>query len=139
MYRCVLVQPVTEDIAATLKLSNARGVIVSQIQLGSPAERAGLKRGDVILALNGNIVSDPNNFRNEIAGTPPEQTVTLRIWRDGSEQEVRSTLGEFAPEERIVTGAELGSGIRPSDARIAVHSSYLAGVACFIYFWLQAS
>ena len=96
----VVVQPVTEDIAASLKLSNARGVIVSQIQPRSPAERAGLKRGDVILALNGNVVSDPNNFRNEIAGTPPGQTVTLRIWRDGSEQELRSTLGEFTPEER---------------------------------------
>src|SRR5687768_1478452 len=96
----VVVQPVTEDIAASLKLSNARGVIVSQIQPGGPAERAGLKRGDVILALNGNVVSDPNNFRNEIAGTPPGQTVTLRIWRDGSEQELRATLGEFAPEER---------------------------------------
>jgi Do/DeqQ family serine protease len=96
----VVVQPVTEDIAASLKLSNARGVIVSQIQSGSPAERAGVKRGDVIFALNGNVVSDPNNFRNEIAGTPPGQTVTLRIWRDGSEQELRSTLGEFAPEER---------------------------------------
>jgi serine protease Do len=59
-----------------------------------------LKRGDVILALNGNVVSDPNNFRNEIAGTPPGQTVTLRIFRDGSEQELRSTLSEFAPEER---------------------------------------
>lgn len=96
----VTVQPVTEDIAASLNLSNARGVIVSQVQPGSAAERAGLKRGDVILALNGNVVSDPNSFRNEIASTSPGRTVTLRIWRDGSEQELRPTLGEFTPEER---------------------------------------
>lgn len=96
----VVVQPVTEDIAGSLKLNNANGVIVSQVQPGSAAERAGLKRGDVILALNGNLVSDPNSFRNEIAGTPPGRTVTLRIWRDGSEQELRPTLGEFVPEER---------------------------------------
>ena len=96
----VRIQPVTEDIAASLKMNDARGVIVSQVQPGSPAEGAGLKRGDVILALNGNVVSDSNSFRNDIAGTPPGRTVTLRIWRGGSEQELRATLGEFTPEER---------------------------------------
>jgi len=105
----VVVQPVTEDIAASLKMSNARGVIVSQVQPGSPAEGAGFKRGDVILALNGNVVSDPNSFRNEIAGTPPGRTVTLRIWREGSEQELRATLGEFTPEERPARPTEQDS------------------------------
>lgn len=105
----VVVQPVTEDIAGSLKLNNANGVIVSQVQPGSAAERAGLKRGDVILALNGNLVSDPNSFRNEIAGTPPGRTVTLRIWREGSEQELRPTLGEFVPEERLLRPTEKSS------------------------------
>ena len=105
----VVVQPVTEDIAASLKLNDAKGVIVSQVQPGSAAERAGLNRGDVILALNGNVVADPNSFRNEIAGTPPGRTVTLRIWRDGSEQELRPTLGEFTPEERSARPTEESS------------------------------
>jgi serine protease Do len=104
-----VIQPVTEEIAASLKLNNARGVIVSQVQGGSAAEQAGLKRGDVILALNGDVVSDPNSFRNQIAGTPPGRTVTLRIWRDGSEQELRPTLGEFVPEERPASSTEEGS------------------------------
>ena len=105
----VVVQPVTEDIAASLKLNNANGMIVSQVQPGSAAERAGLKRGDVILALNGNVVSDANSFRNEIAATPPGRTVTLRIWREGSEQELRPTLGEFVPEERPARPTEESS------------------------------
>jgi len=105
----VVVQPVTEDIAASLKMNDARGVIVSQVQPGSPAEGAGLKRGDVILALNGSVVSDSNSFRNDIAGTPPGRTVTLRIWRDGSEQELRATLGEFTPEERPARPTEQDS------------------------------
>lgn len=96
----IVVQSVTDDIASSLGLSSPRGVIVSQVQQGSPAERAGLKQGDVILALNGNAVSDPNSFRNNIAGTTPGQTVTLRIWREGNEQELRPTLGEFTAEGR---------------------------------------
>lgn len=102
----IVVQPVTEDIAASLNLTSARGVIVSQVQAGSAAERAGLKRGDVILALNGDVVSDSNSFRNDIAGTPPGRTVTLRIWREGSEQELRPTLGEYVAEERSTRSTE---------------------------------
>ena len=105
----VVVQAVTEDIAASLKLSVARGIIVSQVQPASAAERAGLKRGDVILALNGNVVFDPNSFRNDIAGTPPGRTVTLRIWRKGNEEELRPTLGEFVPEERAAKPTEESS------------------------------
>jgi S1-C subfamily serine protease len=90
-------------------------VIVSQIQNGSAAERAGLQRGDVILALNGNAVSEPNIFRNDIAGTPPGRTVTLRIWRGGNEQELRVTLGEFVPTERPVQTDQDGSSERKSN------------------------
>lgn len=128
----IVVQPVTEEIATSLRLNNANGVIVSQVQPGSAAERAGLRRGDVILALNGNLVSDPNSFRNEIAGTPPGRTVTLRIWREGSEQELRPTLGEFTPEERASRPSEesspqpggddearLGIGVQPLTPALA--------------------
>ena len=121
----IAVQPVTGDIAVNLGLSSAKGVIVSQVQKGSAAERAGMQRGDVILALNGNAVFEPNTFRNDIAGTPPGRTVALRIWRRGNEQELRATLGEFisverpaqtdqedSPEPRSNTG-RLGLAVQP--------------------------
>lgn len=112
----IVVQPVTDDIASSLRLSSPRGVIVSQVKRGSPAERAGLKQGDVILALNGNAVSDPNSFRNDIAGTAPGQTVTLRIWREGNEQELRPTLGEFTTEDRRDRSSDgRSSEPRPTD------------------------
>ena len=117
----IVVQPVTRDIAASLKLSTAQGVIVSQVQPGSAAERAGLKRGDVILALNGDIISDTNSFRNDIAGTPPGRNLTLRIWRDGSEQELRPTLGEYVPEERAQrTTEETSPPAEGSDKRLGL-------------------
>ena len=126
----IVVQPVTEDIAVNLGLSTARGVVVSQVQKDSAAERARMQRGDVILALNGNAISDPNTFRNDIAGTPPGRTITLRIWRGGNEEELRATLGEFvaverpqraeedSPESRSNTG-RLGLAVQPLIPRLA--------------------
>jgi S1-C subfamily serine protease len=73
-------------------------VVVYQVQPGSAADRAGLRRGDIITALNGTAVDDPNTFRNIIAGSAPGTEVTLTIKRDGREQQVRATLGEFAPQ-----------------------------------------
>lgn len=114
----IVVQPVTEDIAKSLGLNNVRGVIVSQVQSGSAAERAGMKQGDVILALNGNAVSEPNTFRNEIAATPPGRTVSLVILRDGNEQELRPTLGELVPEEPTARSEN-----SPSESRGSNHGN----------------
>ena len=91
----VYVQAVTEDLAQGLGLKEARGVIVSAVQKGSAAEKAGLKQGDVITAINGTAVNDSNELRNLVAGTQPGSDVTLTIVRDGREQEVKVTLGEL--------------------------------------------
>ena len=92
----VLVQQVTEDIAQSLGLKEARGVIVGSVQKGSAAESAGLRRNDVITAFNGTPVGDPNELRNLVAATPPGADVTLDILREGREQQVKVTLGELA-------------------------------------------
>jgi serine protease Do len=91
----VIVQPVTSDIAGRISLVEARGVIVRQAQPGSAADRAGLRQGDVITALNSQPVSDSNALRNRIASTAPGTEVTLTIMRDNREQQLRATLGEL--------------------------------------------
>ncbi|MDT7690301.1 MAG: serine protease Do [Acidobacteriota bacterium] len=91
----VFVQAVTEEIAQSLGLKEARGVIVGSVQKGSAAEKAGLKQGDVITAINGNAVSDANELRNLVAATQPGTDATLTILRDGHEQQVKVTLGEL--------------------------------------------
>lgn len=109
----IVVQLVTEDIARSLGLQNVRGVIVSQVESGGAAARAGLKRGDVILALNGDTVTDPNTFRNNIASTPPGSAVSIKILRDGNEQELRATLGELVPEQRATQSTDDNSSASP--------------------------
>jgi S1-C subfamily serine protease len=92
----VYVQQVTEDIAQSLGLKEARGVIVGSVQRGGAADRAGMRQNDVITALNGAAVNDANELRNLVAATQPGTDVTLDILRDGREQQVKVTLGELA-------------------------------------------
>ena len=93
----IVIQPVTSDLAASLGLPEVRGVLVSDVEPGSPAERAGVRRGDVILAFNGTPVIDGNSLRNQVASTQPGTEVTLTVFRDGREQQLRATLAEFTP------------------------------------------
>jgi Do/DeqQ family serine protease len=101
----VTIQPVTSDLASSLGLSDARGALVSSVQAGSPAERAGIRRGDVIVAFNGSPVTDSNSLRNQVARTQPGADVTLTISRDNREQQVRVSLGEL-PAERMTASSE---------------------------------
>ncbi len=94
----ITVGKITPEVASKLGINVAKGVVVVQVQPGSAAERAGLKKGDVITAFNGAEVVDANIFRNKVASTPPGTEVTLTIQRDGREQQVRATLGEFTPQ-----------------------------------------
>jgi Do/DeqQ family serine protease len=84
--------------AKALGINESKGVVVAQVQPGGAADRAGLKKGDVITSFNGVEVNDPNTFRNQVAGTAPGTEVTLNILRDGREQQVRAKLGEFTPQ-----------------------------------------
>ena len=91
----IFIQNITSDTAKALDLKDTSGVLVSDVQKGSAAERAGIKRGDIITAVNGEKIEDSNVFRNKVAGTPPGTDVTLTIVRDGQQQDVTAKLDEF--------------------------------------------
>ena len=93
----VSVQPVTSDLAASLGLSDTRGAIVSAVEPGSAAERAGVKRGDVIVSFNGQPVSEYNALRNRVAEAKPGASATVGIVRDGSEKTLTVKLDEASP------------------------------------------
>jgi serine protease Do len=91
----VSVQNVSADMAASLGLKQPGGVIISGVTPGGAAERAGLKRGDVIQSLNGQPVRDVNTLRNRVAETAPDATANLVILRDGAEKQVSARLDEL--------------------------------------------
>jgi Do/DeqQ family serine protease len=92
----VTVQPVTSDLAASLGLSETRGAIVSSVESGSAAERAGIKRGDVIVSFNGKAVTEFNALRNRVAETKPGTDAAVGIVRDGSDKTLTVKLDEVS-------------------------------------------
>ena len=79
----VQIQPVTADIAASLGLDSTKGAIVAEVQDGSPAEKAGLKVGDVVLSVDGKQVDDPKDLAIKISGFTPGSEVKVSLHRDG--------------------------------------------------------
>ena len=102
----VVVLRIPSEEASQLGVTQGPGVVVYQVQPGSGADRAGLRQGDVITALNGAAINDPNSFRNTIARMAPATEVTLTVKRDGSERQVRATLGEFTPQAERARGEQ---------------------------------
>lgn len=94
----ITVLKIPSEEASKLGVVQGPGVVVYDVQAGSAADRAGLRKGDVITALNGVAITDPNTFRNMIAASAPGTEVTLTVKRAGSEQQLRATLGEFTPQ-----------------------------------------
>lgn len=94
----VTVLKIPSEEATKLGVTQGPGVVVYDVQTGSAADRAGLRKGDIITALNGVAITDPNTFRNMIAASAPGTEVTLTVKRGGSEQQLRATLGEFTPQ-----------------------------------------
>ncbi len=97
-YIGVQIQPVTQDIADGLGLKDTRGALVAEAKSG-PAADAGLKSGDVIVAVNGEKIDGPRELARKIAGIGPDKKVELAYMRGGSEKTVSVTLGKL-PNER---------------------------------------
>jgi len=97
----VQVQPVTEDIAASLGLQKTEGALVDELQPDGPAAKAGIKPGDVIRSVTGEEVKDARDLAKKIARIEPGQTATLELFRDGADKTVMATVAKMP--DRTVT------------------------------------
>lgn len=91
----VQIQPVTKEIADSLGLKKSEGALVAEPQKDSPAVKAGIEAGDVIVTVDGKPVHDARDLAKRIAGMAPNTTVKLGIVRKGSEKAISVTLGEL--------------------------------------------
>jgi serine protease Do len=92
-YMGAYLQELTPELQKAFKLPKLAGAVVTQVEPGAPAAKAGVQAGDVITELNGQPVNDVNDLRLRVSRTPPGQTVKLTVQRPEGPQEIAVTLG----------------------------------------------
>lgn len=120
----VTIQEVTSDLAEEFGVKDLKGALVSGVMKGSPAEKAGIRQGDVILQYNGKTVEDTGHLRNMVSQTPIDTRVKVRILRRQKEVETEVTIAEL-PKKLAESSPRFQSG-KPGQK--GGESSALAGL-----------
>ena len=99
-YLGVTMQPVDEDLAASFDLKSIDGALAAEVAKDSPAEKAGLKQGDIIISYNGNSVKNLSAFRNAVSQMAPGSVINLVVNRDGKEVSLKATVGNYPSDKQ---------------------------------------
>jgi serine protease Do len=116
----VAVQDVNAQLAQSFGLDRPHGALVSAVQKDSPAAKAGVKAGDVILAVNGHDIDRVGDLRNQVSQTKPGTTAELRVWRDGKATTVKAKVDELEEKEPVRTASRQGASDETAKLGIAV-------------------
>ena len=103
----VAIQDLTPDLAEAMEIEAAGGAVVGSVDPGSAAERAGLRAGDAILAIDGHALRGSADLRGRVGMRRPGDTVTLDIWREGERQSIDVTLDQLDAAATSAAPAEL--------------------------------
>jgi serine protease Do len=101
-YLGIIIQDLTPELANSFGMKDQKGILVAQVSEDSPADKAGIKQGDVIIDFNGKPVDQVGPFRNEVALQMPESNVNITILRNGQRKVLSVTIGKLTDKE-IVT------------------------------------
>ena len=95
-YMGIVIQQLTQELADSFGLEDTKGILIAQVSEDSPAAKAGLKTGDLIVEYQGKAVTDVGNFRNRVALTAPGSKATLTIIRNGKRRNVDIKIGDLS-------------------------------------------
>lgn len=114
----VTIQDMNQGLAQSFHLKSPAGALVSGVENGSPADKAGLKAGDVILELNGKPVQTSSELPPMVAALKPGSTATLSLWRDKDLRKVSIQVGELVQDASVdrdqgAQGGRVGLAVRP--------------------------
>lgn len=112
----VTIQQLTNELAESFDLGDQKGILVSQVSADSPAEKAGLKAGDLIVEFEGKPVTDVGDFRNRVSLTTPGSQAKIEVLRKGSRMTIEVTIGSLdeiaTAEAGSVTSDKLGLSVQ---------------------------
>jgi len=109
-YLGIVISDLTSDLARGFGLKVPEGVLINEVSENSPADKAGLKHGDIIIELNGEPVKKMSPFRNKISLTPPDTKVKITVLRKNKKKTVTVKLGEL-PSDILASGDKPGEAI----------------------------
>ncbi len=116
----VAVQDVNAQLAQSFGLDRPHGALVSAVEKDSPAAKAGVKAGDVILAVNGHDIDRVGDLRNQVSQTKPGTTAELRVWRDGKQNTLKAQVDQLEEKEPVRTASRQGAADETAKLGIAV-------------------
>src|SRR5688572_18843767 len=114
------IQSVTADLAESLGLKKAEGALIAEPQPDSPASKAGIKSGDVIVSMDGTPVEDARDLARKVAAMAPGSQMKFGIMRNGTEQSVTVTLGEMAKQREARAGSDESDARGGAEPRIGL-------------------
>jgi serine protease Do len=97
----VQIDQVSKEVAESLGLAKAQGALVRGIEQGSPAEKAGLEPGDIILKFDGKTIDKSTDLPRMVGNTKPGTRSSIQLWRRGSNKELQITVGEFEADKPV--------------------------------------
>ena len=112
----VTIQPLTEELARSFGLGKARGALINDILAGSPAEKAGIRQGDVITAFNGTEVKDPAHLQRLVAEAGVGKPVKVTVFRDGKAVELSMTLSSGDASAKSRRNSRSSGGLSHGDS-----------------------
>jgi len=108
----VRIQSVTPEIAESLRLNKAAGALVAAVEPESPADKAGLKQGDVVIGVAGKQVDSPRTLARLVAEKPAGSKTAIEIWRDGDARTLEAVIGEQPTDQRLAARGNGGGSSR---------------------------
>jgi len=104
----ISIQDITDDIAENMKLKNVKGVLVGQVFEGDPADKAGIKTGDIIIEIDGKQIQDSHELLRIVAALKSGEKVTVKVLREGQTKGFEVIIGERKGEKEIARKGKFG-------------------------------
>jgi serine protease Do len=104
-YLGVNIQTITPELAKALNIEETKGALVADVIPGSPAEKAGLKRGDIIVDYAGKAIEDSHDLPVKVAATPVDEEVKVAVLRDGVQKQLSVKVGKLSSDATLLAGS----------------------------------